>query len=68
MWLGTVSDIVPETLEGKQKIISNCELDFRCCLGEITANDTEITIDQVTALRLNLKTGDPIRVVDLRTA
>ncbi len=63
---GRVSAVLPEIADAQQKIVSNCNLDFRCCLGKVRVENDAISIDQVTALRLNLKTGDSIRVVDLK--
>ena len=63
---GTVADIVSDLPNGQQKIIANCFSDFRACLGNVQTDGKNISIDQVTALRLNLKSGDDIRIVDLK--
>jgi arginine N-succinyltransferase len=64
--LGSVREIVEEVDNGRRMIISNCNLDFRCCLGNVAYDGDQMTIDQVTALRLNLKSRDPLRIVDLK--
>ena len=64
--LATVKEVCSQGVDGTQKIISNCELDFRSCLGDVLLENDQVIIDQVTALRLNLKAGDPIRIVDLK--
>ncbi|MEM9412810.1 MAG: arginine N-succinyltransferase, partial [Planctomycetota bacterium] len=61
--LVTVSEIVPHLENSETLIVSNCDLDFRCCLGPIEVDNGQAKIDQVTALRLNLKTGDSARFV-----
>ena len=65
-FLGTVKEICPESIEGSEKIISNCDLEFRSCLGTVAIEEQDAKIDQVTALRLNLKAGDAVRIVDLK--
>ena len=64
---GTVGAIEKE-VDGNQQLISNARMDFRTCLGDTIWNGEEVTIDQVTALRLELRVGDPVRCVDLRPA
>ena len=39
-------------------------MDFRACLGEIVWDGDQVTIDEVTALRLKLKVGDKLRCVE----
>lgn len=65
---GTVGSIVEKVTAGKLQIASNSRLDFRTCLGEIAWNGDKATIDQNTALRLNLREGDRIRTVNLKPA
>lgn len=61
---GVVGSIVPDVENGQTCFISNCRLDFRVCEGPVhwLGNDTA-EIDQNTALRLELKVGDPVRSV-----
>ncbi len=62
---GRVDDIVPD-LEVDEQLISNASLDFRACLGCIQWTADTATLDQVTALQLEVKTGDKIRSCNLR--
>lgn len=63
---GTVEAIQKNVENGKQQLVSNSKLDFKACLGDTCWNDSNVTIDQVTALRLGLKVGDRIRCVNLK--
>ncbi len=63
---GTVGEIVSSIATGVEQLISNASLSFRACLGKTVRNGDQFTIDEITALRLNLKVGDAIRTVDLR--
>ena len=63
---GTVVEIVPEIRMDEPLLVANADLDFRCCLGAVQWRDEGAVVDEVTALRLNLKQTDPIRVVPLR--
>jgi arginine N-succinyltransferase len=63
---GVVASIEPKVANGSQQLISNAKLDFRACLGQTWWNGDQVTIDEVTALRLNLKLGDALRSVDLK--
>ena len=63
---GTVGAIEQEVAGGQQQLVSNAKLDFKTCLGDTKWNKQEVTINQVTALRLGLKVGDKVRCVDLR--
>lgn len=64
---GTVQSIEKEVKEGKQQLISNARLNFKTCLGDTSWNQDQVTIDQVTALRLDLKVGDRIRCIFLKS-
>lgn len=64
---GTVAEILPEINANKLQLISNTRLDFRACLGSVDWRDDQCTIDQLTALQLDLKVGDGIRNVALKT-
>lgn len=63
---GKVKAIEDKVEGGQQQLVSNCRLDFKVCLGDTVWESGEVTIDQVTALRLGLKVGDKIRTVNLR--
>ena len=63
---GTVAAIVKEVETEAQQLVSNARLDFKVCLGDTAWEEDQVTIDQVTALRLGLKVGDKIRCVNLR--
>lgn len=57
---GTVGQIVESVEGGELQILSNSQLDFRAGLGEILWDGDTATIDQNSALRLELKHGDSI--------
>ncbi len=63
---GTVGAIAETVDGGTQQIISNTRLDFRTCLGQVSWDGDVATIDQISALRLDLKNGDSIRSVNLK--
>ena len=63
---GTVGAIVETIENGDRQLISNSQLDFRACLGNVVWDGDVATIDQVSALRLNLKKDDQIRTVNLK--
>ncbi len=63
---GTVQSIEKEVKDGKQQLVSNASLDFKACLGDTHWNQDQVTIDQVTALRLGLRLGDRIRCVSMQ--
>ena len=63
---GSVGAIAETVDGGNRQIVSNARLDFKTCLGDVSWQDGQATIDQVTALRLGLKTGDSIRSVNLK--
>jgi arginine N-succinyltransferase len=63
---GTVGRIVPRLDRGNEQLISNARLNFRACLGLTQWNADQVTLNEVTALRLNLKLGDSVRCVNLR--
>ncbi len=61
-----VGDIVKD-IKASELMISNSALDFRACLGHLDVNERgDAVIDQVTALRLNLRVGDSLRCVELK--
>lgn len=62
----TVGEIVRE-VGGTELMLSNSQLDFRCCLGRLAINENgAAVIDQVTALQLKLKVGDSLRAACLK--
>jgi arginine N-succinyltransferase len=63
---GTVQSIEPKIKNGSQQIVSNANIDFRVCLGDTAWDKDKVAIDEVTALRLNLKVGDAVRCVNLK--
>lgn len=63
---GNVAAIEKEVTGGTQQLVSNSRLDFKVCLGNTSWEKDQVTIDQVTALRLGLKVGDKVRCVNLR--
>ncbi len=65
---GTVVSIDQVVADGTEQLLSNCRMDYRCCLGDTHWDGDEVTIDQVSALRLHLKVGDKIRCVDLKAS
>lgn len=64
---GTVAEITDQVENGQNLLVSNARLTFRACLGNLAWNDGQASIDQVTALRLDLKVGDQLRVVELKS-
>ena len=65
----TKTDPASDTNAGESndlQLISNCQLDYRCCLGEIVWSGSDAEIDEVSALRLNLTVGDTVRSVSTR--
>jgi arginine N-succinyltransferase len=62
---GTISAIV-EQLDKPQTLVSNTSMDFRACLGHVDWRGESAIIDQVTALRLKVRTGDRVRAAQLR--
>ncbi len=63
---GIIQSIQPKVENGSQQIVSNANIDFRVCLGDTAWDGEEVAIDEVTALRLNLKVGDAVRCVNLK--
>lgn len=60
---------IQKQVDGQPLLISNSNLDFRACLGDLAvADDGTAIIDQVTALRLELVVGDALRCVELKPA
>jgi arginine N-succinyltransferase len=62
---GKVADIASQ-VDTPEQLVSNSSMDFRVCLGHVDWRGAEAILDQVTALRLKVKTGDRIRAVPLR--
>ena len=63
---GTVGAIAETVEKGTRQIISNSRLDFRTCLGQVHWDGDTATIDQISALRLDLKKDDAVRSVNLK--
>ena len=71
---GTVKSIKPASESSPSdspsspelKLISNCQLDYRCCVGEIHWSGAGAEIDEVSARGLNLTVGDAVRSVTIR--
>jgi arginine N-succinyltransferase len=64
---GQIGEIV-EHVDLTQTLIANASMDFRACLGHVDWRAGAAVIDQVTALRLNVRTGAPIRAAEIRPA
>ena len=64
---GTIREIVNQ-LDGPETLVANSDMNFRGCLGHILWRGTDAVVDQITALRLKVKTGDRVRAADLRPA
>jgi arginine N-succinyltransferase len=62
-----VADIVSKVKNVSRLLVSNGQLNFRCCMGNVQLNSDSIVIDEVTALSLKVKVGDRIRAVTLKT-
>ena len=63
---GPVSEIVAKHSGSDDWVIANADLDFRCCRGAVTWNDSGAVIDQETAERLGLSPGDLLRSIEVR--
>ena len=64
---GNVIEIAPQVSSAEPLLVSNANLDFRCCLGAVHWEENGgAVVDELTALRLNLKQDDPIRVVPVK--
>lgn len=63
---GPVSEIVAKHSGSDDWVIANTDLDFRCCRGAVTWNDSGAVIDQETAERLGLLPGDLLRSIEVR--
>ncbi len=64
---GTIREIVSQ-LGTPETLVANSDMNFRGCLGHILWRGTDAVVDQITALRLKVKTGDRVRAADLRPA
>ena len=62
---GKIGEIAEHVAE-PQTLVANTSMDFRACLGHVAWRGADAVIDQVTALQLNVKTGERIRAADLR--
>ena len=62
----TIEKIEAKVAKGKERLIGNGRLDFRCSLGDVRIDDGMVTIDEVTALTLKVKVGEELRVATLR--
>ena len=64
---GTVHKLVDSVQEGQRLLISNSNIQFRCCVGYAQWNDQgQATIDSRVATALNLSVGDSLRTVPLK--
>ena len=61
-----VEQIETSVDDGSQMIMANTNLDFRCCLGQVSCVGNAATISEVTALRLDLKKGDRLRLAHIK--
>lgn len=61
-----VKNVANEVQSGPTKIVSNCELEFRCCLAHVELDEYGVIVDQKTARLLDVGVGDSVRVVNLR--
>jgi arginine N-succinyltransferase len=62
---GRIREIVPH-VDSPELLVANTAMEFRACLGAVAWFGGDVVIDQVTALRLNVKTGDRVRAAQLR--
>lgn len=61
-----VAEIAANIDNGREQLLSNGRLEFRCCLGQVQIESDSVTIDEVTALTLKVKVGDQLRAARLR--
>ena len=59
---------ISDEVQGEQLLVSNSRLNYRCCLGNVKIESGQAEIDSNTALRLELRVGDPLRTVSLKPA
>ena len=59
-----VIDNVSESVGGDEFLIANNQLDYRVTKAKVDVGETGATIDEVTALRLQLVKGDTVRIVE----
>ncbi len=65
---GVVASVVDALPVEDEWVVSNAQLDFRCCRGPVQWTDSGAVLDVATAASLNLKPGDRVRAVELRPA
>ena len=53
-------------VDGIRMLIAKPQLEFRCCLGNVSIEGNAATIDQDTAQRLDLKPGDRVRLANIK--
>lgn len=63
---GTLAAVLPGGAEGGPHLVSNARLDFRACLGEVSAVETGVALHRDVALALELKLGDRVAWAPLR--
>ncbi|MEE2788407.1 MAG: arginine N-succinyltransferase [Myxococcota bacterium] len=59
--------VIEGALDGPLMLLSNTDVDFRCCLGRVTTvEDGGVALNRGTALALGLRIGAQVRMVSAR--
>ncbi len=60
---------IQKKVKGRKLLVANCELNFRATLGTVQLDDDDgAVIEEVTALRLNTKVNDRLRLVTIKAS
>ncbi len=60
---------IQKKVKGQKLLVANCELNFRATLGTVQLDDDDgAVIEEVTALRLNTKVNDRLRLVTIKAS
>jgi len=62
-----VAEITDEALNGEDWLIANARLDYRCCKGSLQTTPAGVRLGSATALALQVKVGDAVRYVTVRS-
>ncbi len=60
---------IQKKVKGRKLLVANCDLNFRATLGTVQLDDDDgAVIEEVTALRLNTKVNDRLRLVTIKAS
>ena len=57
---------IAEQVQGDMYVVSNSNIDFRCCLTPLLIDGDQVTLSKDVADGLNTKIGDEVRIVSLK--